>query len=312
MARTTRWTRDDLGPQDDRTVVVTGGSGGIGLRTAEVFAERGARVIIGARDAAKATAAVDSVRAAARRAGRTTRSDGVDWRPLDLADLGSVRGFADDVLGMTPSIDLLVNCAGVMAIPECRLTADGIEMHFGTNHIGHFALTGLLLPALGAGRPARVVTVSAQSARTARLDVDDLQRENPRYAPMAAYGNSKLANVLFAVELNRHVDPARVLSVPVHPGTARTGIQQYSTSRVYRGVGQVIMRAVGQPLDRVADPIAFAATSPEATPMSFVAPTGPFELGGAPGFVRLPAQADDDALRAALWAESERLSGVAY
>ena len=257
-------------------VVVTGGASGIGQRVAEVFRSRfSAEVIVGARPA------------------------------LDLASLSVVHDFADKLLADGVPIDVLVNCAGVMAIPRRELTADGFERHFGTNHLGHFALTGRLMPLLSGGR---VITVSAQSARTARLDLANLQLAEG-YAPMRAYNNSKLANILFAVELNNHGD---VLSIPVHPGTARTGIQRNLANPVYRLAGQLIMRTFGQPLTHVADPIIFAATTADATPESYIAPTGPFELGGKPGFVKLPPAALETRLRAALWQESERLTGVQF
>jgi NAD(P)-dependent dehydrogenase (short-subunit alcohol dehydrogenase family) len=167
------------------------------------------------------------------------------------------------------------------------------------------------MPLLEKAVAARVVTVSAQSSRAGRIRLDDLMLERG-YAPMRAYNNSKLANVLFAVELNRRVTSRSVLSIPVHPGTASTDIQQYMPGRLYRATGRVVMRMFGQPLERVADPIMFAATTADATTTSFIAPTGPFELGGAPGFVKLPAAALDGELRAALWAASERLTGVHY
>jgi NAD(P)-dependent dehydrogenase (short-subunit alcohol dehydrogenase family) len=297
-------TFDQMPPQNGKTVVITGGAGGIGLRAAQGFAQRGAQVIIGARNAARAEQAAADVK-------RVAPGAEVGWEPLDLAELASVHRFAETLTTRGTPIDVLVNCAGVMAIPQRELTVDGFERHFGVNHLGHFALTGLLLPLLGRNGQARVVTVSALSARSARLDPSNLQLEHG-YAPMRAYGNSKIANVLFALELNAHVDPERVLSIPIHPGTANTGIQQYTASRVSRAAGQLIMRVLGQPLDRVADPIAFAATTPDATTNSFVAPTGRFELGGVPGFVSLPALALDEELRATLWEASERLTGVKY
>jgi NAD(P)-dependent dehydrogenase (short-subunit alcohol dehydrogenase family) len=296
-----KWTSEQLPPQSGRTVVITGGAGGIGLRTAEVFARHGARVIIGARNQQKAEQAVAAI-------GRAAPDAEVRWEHLDLADLTAVRRFSTALLDDGTPIDVLVNCAGVMAIPQRELTTDGFEAHLGTNHLGHFALTGQLLPLLEKSPAARVITVSAQSARTGKIALDDLQSEQ-NYAPMRAYGASKIANILFALELNQHT---RVLSIPVHPGTAPTDIQQHTNSRLYRAVGQLIMRTLGQPLDRIADPITFAATTPDATTQSFIAPTGPFELGGAPGFVKLPPVALDNELRAALWQESERLTGVHY
>ena len=162
------WTADRMPDQTGRTVVITGGAGGIGLRTAEVFARHGARVIIGARDAQKAERAVAAIAGA-----DVSGSGGADvaWVPLDLADLASVRRFADRLIERGTPIDVLVNCAGVMAIPRREVTADGFEKHFGTNHLGHFALTGRLRPLLEKAEAARVITVSAQSARSARIDL---------------------------------------------------------------------------------------------------------------------------------------------
>ena len=208
-------------------------------------------------------------------------------------------------------IDILVNCAGVMAIPERRETPDGFEMHFGTNHLGHFALTGRLLPLLASGAPSRVITVSARSARSARPDMTDLQLER-NYAPMRAYSNSKIANILFAVELNAHVGSAPILSIAVHPGTALTGIQQYTKSPVERWIGRRIMRVLGQPLDRVADPILFAATTPDAPRVHSSHRPGRSNSAEAPPSSPSPKPPRDAALRTELWAESERLTGVIY
>ncbi|WP_232323470.1 SDR family NAD(P)-dependent oxidoreductase [Catenuloplanes japonicus] len=257
-----------------RRTVITGGSG-IARLTAEVLRARGDEVIVAARPG------------------------------CDLADLASIRDFADTLLADGRPIDLLINCAGVMAVPRRRETVDGFEMHMGTNHLGHFALTGRLLPLLLRSAAPRVVTVSAQIARRSRLDLDDLQARR-RYTPMGAYGASKLANILFAVELNHR---AGVRSVAVHPGTAPTGIQRHVAAPL-RLPAELLVRTLGQPLDRVADPVLFAADTEEVTAESFIAPTGFLELGGRTGFVDLPAPARDAALRAGLWEASARLTGV--
>lgn len=206
---------------------------------------------------------------------------------------------------------LLINCAGVMAVPERRVTVDGFEQHMATNYLGHFALTGRLMPLLGAAGPGRVITVSAQAARTARLDLADPQSARD-YAPMRGYGRSKLANVMFAVELNRHVGARPMLSLAIHPGTAETDIGQHQHNAIANWVARRTMRAIGQPLDRVADTILFAATTDRAGADSFIAPTGLLELGGRPGLVRLPRAARDETRRGTLWEQSVHLTGVDY
>ena len=297
------WSTQGMPDQTGRLVIVTGGTNGIGLRTAQLFAEHGADVIVGARNANKgATVAADLQ---GRAVGHVTAEE------MDLADLASIERFADRLTLSGRPVDLLVNCAGVMAIPEREVTRDGFERHLGTNHLGHFALTGRLLPLLRTASSARVITVSAQSARYVRLDLADLQSERS-YAPMRAYSRSKLANILFAVELGARFERTSLSSVAVHPGTANTGIQQHQRGAVTKWLGRRIMQAVGQPLDHVADPIVFAATTEHLASETFVAPTGLWELGGAPGLVPLPKAALDGDLRQALWQESERLTGVHF
>jgi NAD(P)-dependent dehydrogenase (short-subunit alcohol dehydrogenase family) len=229
----------------------------------------------------------------------------VSTRELDLADLGSVRDFASRVLAAYPVLDLLVNNAGVMAVPERRVTKDGFELTFGTNHLGHFALTGLLLPALWS---ARVVTVSAAIARRGRIDFDNLDLRRG-YRPMRAYSAAKLANVAFAMELAARAKGLR--SIAVHPGTAQTGIQRH-VPPVLRFLADRVISLGGQSVADAARPSLYAALDPGAVSGAYYAPRGFMEGRGLPGPAHVPAAAKDPEVRARLWAVSERLTGVTY
>src|SRR5271167_2998976 len=213
-----RWTTDDIPPLAGRIAVVTGANSGLGFETALALARAGARVVLACRDEAKGGDALDRIRQAVPAA--DVRLD-----RLDLADLASVREFAADFSAGHGGLDLLLNNAGVMAIPR-RETADGFEMQFGTNHLGHFALTGLLLDRLLARPGARVVTVSSTAAMIGRIRFDDLQGSR-RYGKWTAYGQAKLANQLFALELDRRATDCGVdlVSVAAHPGYAATNLQ---------------------------------------------------------------------------------------
>ncbi|MFD0889216.1 oxidoreductase, partial [Streptosporangium algeriense] len=238
------WTTDDIPDLSGSTALVTGTSSGIGLPTALHLARRGARVVMTARDRVRGRAALETVRAAVP-GGR------VELRSLDLADLASVRALADGVDG---PLDLLVNNAGVAMIPR-RTTADGFEAQFGTNHLGHFALTGLLLPRLLAGRAARVVTVSSDVHAMGRIDFDDLGLENG-YRRLGSYARSKLANLLFTLELQRLAGD-RLLSLAVHPGPTATSIIRPG---VFTRPVTAFMRLALKPPERGALPSLYAAT----------------------------------------------------
>ncbi|MER5324304.1 oxidoreductase [Streptosporangium roseum] len=282
------WTPDDIPDLTGSTAVVTGANGGIGLATASRLAGRGARVIVTARDLARGEAAVKAVRA-------ETPGARIELRALDLADLGSVRGFA---AAFDEPIDILVNNAGIGMIPR-RTTADGFEMQFGTNHLGHFALTGLLLPHLLARPGARVVTVSSDAHSLGRIDFDDLGLER-RYGRFSAYGRSKLANLLFTLELQRWAGD-RLLSVATHPGATATGIMKLG---VLTRPANALMRLVLQSPDRGAAPSLYAATSPEVTGGRFIGP-GPKTLTPSP-------KALDETVARRLWETSEELTGVRF
>ena len=289
----TGWSAADIPDQRGRTVVVTGANSGLGLATTRALTRAGARVVMACRDLARAEAAAATVEGDVR------------VRRLDLADLGSVRAFA---AATDHPVDVLVNNAGLMAVP-LRRTADGFELQFGTNHLGHFALTGLLLDRL----TDRVVTVSSQAHRIGRIRLDDPNWERGRYRRWAAYGQSKLANLLFAFELEARLAAAGsgLRSVAAHPGYAATALQS-RTETVQDLVMGVLNRVVAQPAGAGALPTLYAATSPDLPGGSYVGPDGPAEAFGAPRLVGASATTRDPGVRARLWALSESLTGVTF
>jgi NAD(P)-dependent dehydrogenase (short-subunit alcohol dehydrogenase family) len=302
-----RWTEADIPDQRGRTAVVTGANSGIGFQAARALAEHGARVVLAVRDPDKGEAAAERVVMGAPQAARP------EVRRLDLADLASVRAFAE---AFGEPLDLLVNNAGVMALPR-RTTADGFEMQFGTNHLGHFALTGLLLDRLLERPGARVVTVSSGAHRTGRIRFDDLQGER-RYQRWLAYGQSKLANLLFAAELQRRATAAGLdlLSVAAHPGYASTNLQvrgaQMDGSTIKEQGALLLNRLVGQSEEMGALPTLYAATAPDVRGGGYFGPDGPFEGRGHPRPVGRSGAARDEAVARRLWEVSEELTGVRY
>ncbi|GAA3068778.1 oxidoreductase [Streptosporangium carneum] len=282
------WTLDDIPDLTGFTALVTGANSGIGLPTALHLARRGARVVMTAREQTRGQGALDAIRTA-------VPGGEVELRLLDLADLGSVRAFAD---GFDEPLDLLVNNAGIGMISR-QTTADGFEMQFGTNHLGHFALTGLLLPHLLARPGARVVTVSSDAHSLGRIDFDNLGLERG-YGRVSAYSRSKLANLLFTLELQRRAR-GRLLGLATHPGATATGIM--GKGWVARPVG-ALMRLLLQPAEKGAIPSLYAATSPHATGGLFVGP-GPKALTPS-------ARARDESLARRLWETSEDLTGVRF
>ena len=309
--RMTGWNASAIPDLTGRTAVVTGANSGLGLVTARELARHGAEVTLACRDPHRGSAALDDVRSAA------PDPDLVELRPLDLSDLTAVREFAAGWDSDHPDgLDLLVNNAGIMAIPR-RTSADGYELQLATNHLGHFALTGLLLPAL-LGRPgARVVTVSSSAHKMGRIDLADLQGER-RYGPWRAYGQSKLANLLFALELQRRADAARValLSVAAHPGYTATNLQavgpRLSGSRVQGWLAALGNRVIGQDAATGALPQLYAATEPGIVGGCYVGPDGFAELRGHPALTAPSDAALDEQLAARLWTASEELTGVRY
>ncbi|RFU41808.1 SDR family NAD(P)-dependent oxidoreductase [Actinomadura logoneensis] len=296
------WTAADIPRLQGRRAVVTGANSGLGHHTALQLARRGAAVTLACRSAERGQAAFDRIRAAVPDAD-------LALLPLDLADLASVRAFARR--WADEPLDILVNNAGVMALPK-RTTADGFEMQFGTNHLGHFALTGLLLPALRAAPAPRVVTVTSGIAWTGRIRFDDLQSERS-YHPWLAYGQSKLANLLFTKELARRVPD--VTSVAAHPGYASTNLQaagpRMAGHRLRERLAELANVVVAQSAATGALPTLYAAVVPDVTPGACYGPRL-LQYRGTPGKVVTPPQAASIDTARRLWQESEKLTGIAY
>ncbi|MEY9992460.1 NAD(P)-dependent dehydrogenase (short-subunit alcohol dehydrogenase family) [Streptomyces sp. V4I8] len=294
MAKQT-WDATSLPDLAGRTAVVTGANSGIGLRAADALARAGAHVVFAVRDPERGRAAAATV------------NGSTEVRRLDLADLSSVREFAEAWQGRP--LDLLINNAGVMMVPEQR-TADGFEMQFGTNHLGHFALTNLLLPYV----TDRVVTLSSGAHRWfgARIRFEDLNWTSG-YDPNRAYAQSKLANLLFTLELQRRLtesgSPVRALAA--HPGYAATNLQSHAGSAVKRGIMQIGNRVFAQDDRAGALPTLYAATQ-ELPGASYVGPDGFGELRGAPTLVGRTTAASDAAVARRLWTVSEELTGVSW
>jgi NAD(P)-dependent dehydrogenase (short-subunit alcohol dehydrogenase family) len=296
-----KWTTDDIPDLAGKRVIVTGANSGIGFQTALALARHGATVVLGCRSAERGEQALARIRAEAPEADLVLGS-------LDLADLASVRAFAEK---HGEPLDLLVNNAGVMALPR-RTTADGFEMQFGTNHLGHFALTGLLLPALLERPAARVVTVSSMMHWLGRIDFDNLDAERG-YHKWPAYCQAKLANLVFAKELDRR---AAFTSVASHPGYASTNLQQVGPRMGGNKAGEAFF-ALGNLLLGQSDaggalPSLYAATAPGVEGGQCYGPRGLGQSRGAPGRVRTMARAADPELGRRLWEISEERTGVSY
>ncbi len=304
------WDESRIGSLVGRTAVVTGANSGIGLETARALAAHGAHVVLACRDQVKARAAAD------RLAREAEDALSLELLALDLSDLRSVRAAAETFRSRHDRLDVLINNAGIMA-PPYLLTADGFELQFGTNHLGHFALTGLLLDSLLTTPGARVVTVSSNLHRLAGIDFDDLDHERS-YNRWDAYGASKLANLLFTSELARRLESAgdRVVALAAHPGWSRTNLTANGPVLLATGVrakvGRAAGRFLGQSAASGARPTLYAATAPGLVGGQFVGPRGPLELFGAPTLVtgNRRSRRAEDAVR--LWDVSEELTGVHY
>jgi NAD(P)-dependent dehydrogenase (short-subunit alcohol dehydrogenase family) len=287
----------DIPDLSGQTVIVTGANSGIGLETAKAVTAHGARVILAVRDAARGD------KAAATLPGPGTH----EVRPLDLASLESVRAFASD--WQDQPIALLINNAGVMVPPQSR-TADGFELQFGTNHLGHFALTNLLLPHV----TGRVVTVSSNAHRAGRLDFDDLNWEHRKYRPWRAYGQSKLANLLFTAELQRRLTEAgsKVRSMAAHPGYAATNLQSHSGSALTRfAINKLGNPLLAQDAAGGALPTLYVATA-DLPGDTYAGPSGVAGMRGAPATCARSKAAADAAAARRLWDVSEQLTGVSF
>jgi NAD(P)-dependent dehydrogenase (short-subunit alcohol dehydrogenase family) len=304
-----RWTAADVPDQSGRTAVVTGASGGLGLETAEVLAGRGATVVLAGRDLGKTERAADRIRSAAVGAS-------VLVVHLDLASLASVREAAEQIRDACPSLDLLINNAGVMAIPR-EVTEDGFERTLATNHLGHFALTGLLLGRMLDTPGSRVVTVSSNGHRMGEgvMHFEDLQLERG-YQPWPAYYRSKLANLLFTYELERRLTGAGAdtMALAAHPGNARTDLWRHSRldQALYRPGLRPVTFWFAQSAHMGALATLRAATDPAAAGGEYYGPPGRQQFTGHPVRVESSAQSHDEPDAARLWAISEELTGVSY
>jgi NAD(P)-dependent dehydrogenase (short-subunit alcohol dehydrogenase family) len=289
-----KWNVTDIPDQTGRTAVVTGANSGLGIATVEALAGAGAHVVLAVRDPQRGAAAAAGVHGS------------VEVRRLDLADLASVREFA---AGWQGDLDLLVNNAGVMNIPESA-TKDGFETQFGTNHLGHFALTNLLLPHI----TDRVVTVASGAHRwgDARIDFQDLNGESG-YNPQRAYAQSKLANLLFTLELQRRLTESgsAVRATAAHPGWAATNLQSHDGSALRRLFMRVGNRFVAQDNKAGALPTLYASVQ-DLPGASYVGPDGLGEMRGAPTLVGRSAAASDPSTARRLWTVSEELTGVTF
>jgi NAD(P)-dependent dehydrogenase (short-subunit alcohol dehydrogenase family) len=296
-----RWTAADIPDQHGRTAVVTGANSGLGVVASRELARARARVIMACRNTDKGESAAAQIRSDVPEAD-------VEVRALDLADLSSVETFAAGVDG----VDLLLNNAGVMAPPR-RLTADGFESQFGTNHLGHFALTGRLLGRLLAAPEPRVVTVSSQAHRTGKINFSDLQGER-HYMRWMAYGQSKLANLMFCFELQRRAaESGTVLkSMAAHPGYSRTNLQFAAPPKLDQAIMRVTNVIMGQSAETGALPELYAATFPDLPGGSYVGPDGFMEQRGHPHLVTASGRAYDEEAWRRLWEVSEELTGVRY
>lgn len=310
--RNGKWTAPSIPSQAGRRVLLTGGNSGIGFETARELARKGAEIILPARSAAKAEDAVNRIR-------QEIPSATLVPAVLDLASQASVRAFASwfSARHPGPSIDLLIHNAGVMAIPHRELTEDGFERQFATNFLGPFALTARLYPHLRQQPGSRIVIVSSSITKSAKIDFDNLQSQRV-YKPMfQAYGQSKLADSLFALELNKRLTALHspVMVTSAHPGYAITNLQTSGPGKqkgLVRVLGAVLKPILSHDAAHGALPTLFAASSPAAVSGGYYGPDGPFELKGYPMAVAIPARAQDEDAAARLWKEAEQLTGLTF
>lgn len=302
------WTLDEVGDQTSRTVLVTGANRGIGLEAAKELAARGARVVLACRSEEKATKAIEEIR-------RAEAQCSGEFLQLDLADLSSVRSAAQHFHESHDRLDILINNAGVMALPRME-TADGFEMQLGTNHLGHFALTGLLLDRMLGTAGSRIVTVSSGGHRMGRIHFDDLQSEK-LYGRWRVYGRSKLANLLFTYELQRRLAESGAASIAVaaHPGGAGTNLGRLEPGQSgywFQRVWRPVFGAMTQSAAMGALPTLRAAVDPDVEGGDYYGPSGFAEQRGWPVKVRSNKRSHDREAQARLWRASEELTGVVY
>lgn len=293
-----KWTLETMGDQTGKRVLITGANSGIGLEAAKVFVAKGAQVILACRNPSKGNDALQAI--------KTENPTGqVSLMTLDLANLESIHDFSKAFIEKYDSLDILINNAGVMAPPFTK-TADGFELQFGTNHLGHFALTGHLMPALEAADKARIVVVSSLAHRFGRINFKNLNGEKC-YLRWPAYGQSKLANLMFAKELQRRLQKtnSRVIALAAHPGVSATQLSRHVP-------GGKLAKKIGQPQMAGALPTLYAATAPEIVGGEYIGPDGLLELMGKPKNAYVAAKAVDNDTATRLWSVSENLTQVAY
>jgi NAD(P)-dependent dehydrogenase (short-subunit alcohol dehydrogenase family) len=304
----TNWTIADIPPQRGKLAVITGATGGLGYQTALGLAQAEAEIVLTGRNDAKGREAISKIR-------RQLPDARISFEALDLANLASVADFAQRFATAHASLDLLINNAGVMALPTRQITADGFEMQFGTNYLGHYALTAQLLPLLrSAAHQPRVVNLSSIAHRTGFIDFSDLQGER-LYSPWKAYNQSKLAMLMFALELQRRSDAAgwNLMSNAAHPGWARTDLFANGPGfGLISLASQFAAPLFSQSAESGALPTLFAATSPQAEGGGYYGPNGLNELKGPPAPARIMPQARDNAGAGKLWDVSQQLTGVSF
>ena len=298
-----KWTAADVPDQSGRVAIVTGANSGLGYDTAAVLAEKGAQVVLAVRNLDKGNEAADRIK-------KSSPNAVVSTQELDLTSLDNVRKAADELRAAHPRIDLLINNAGVMYVPTRETTNDGFEMQFGTNHLGHFALTGQLLDNILPVEGSRVVTISSVGHRIlARIHFEDPHLER-KYNRVEAYGQSKLANLLFTYELQRRLKAkgSPTVALAAHPGFSDTELMRYLPSFI----PDFLWRMATQPAEKGALPTLRAATDPGAQGGQYYGPDGIGEVKGNPKVVASSAQSHNEDIQRRLWTMSEELTGVTY
>lgn len=298
MSKDNHWTAKDIPDQTGKITIITGANSGIGYDAARELAKKNATIIMACRNTAKGDNAAQTILDEYPQAK-------VEVMQLDLAGLDSVRSFAERFRMKYDHLDMLINNAGIMAVPY-GVTADGFESQFGTNHLGHFALTGLLLDLLLSTQGSRVVTISSTGHRVGKIDFDDLNSEKS-YSKWGAYGQSKLANLLFAYELQRRLAAtgSSTISIAAHPGYTATNLQSGTFFKFLNPI-------FGQDQEMGALPTLYAATSPEVNGCDYIGPDGFMEQRGYPKKVHSNGDSHDEAIARKLWQVSEELTGVKF
>lgn len=301
-----KWTAENIPSLKGKIVIVTGGNSGLGYESAKAMGAHSAKVIVAARNPEKGKAALQSLKEEAP-------EGDFELMNLDLASLASVRAFADEFTARYERLDILMNNAGIMAVPQSK-TKDGFESQFGVNHLGHFALTGLLLNKLEAAESPRVVNVASLAANNGEVNFDDLMNEQS-YSKFAVYSQSKLANILFTQELNERLENQgyKTRSMVAHPGGSNTNLSNSTDfGPVARFFVNILLPLFAQPAWKGALPQLYAATASEATPGTYYGPDGMREITGYPQKAALPHSAQNLEAQRKLWTVSEKLTGVKY